>query len=39
VTCTITDGVAYPAETEPLQDVTRDDARVQVDPATCATVR
>jgi hypothetical protein len=38
-TYTVADGVAYPAETEPSQDVTRDDPRVQVDAATCATVR
>lgn len=36
VTYTVAGGVAYPAETEPLQDVTRDDPRVQADPATCA---
>ncbi|OZM84306.1 hypothetical protein CFP66_03030 [Pseudonocardia sp. MH-G8] len=36
VTYAVAGGVAHPAATEPLQDVTRDDPRVQVDPATCA---
>ncbi|GAA0898606.1 hypothetical protein [Pseudonocardia zijingensis] len=38
VTYTVTDGMAHRAVVEPLEDVTRDDPRVQVDPATCATV-
>jgi hypothetical protein len=35
VTYAVAGGVAHPAATESLQGVTRDDPRVQVDPATC----
>jgi hypothetical protein len=35
VTHAVAGGVAHPAATEPLQDVTRDDPRVKADPATC----
>jgi hypothetical protein len=35
VTHVVTGGVAHPAATEPLQDVTRDDPRLRADPATC----
>ncbi|MHA6621611.1 hypothetical protein [Pseudonocardia sp. DLS-67] len=35
VTYAVAGGVAHPAATQPLQDVTRDDPRTQLDPATC----
>jgi hypothetical protein len=35
VTHVVAGGVAHPAATEPLQDVTRDDPRLHADPATC----
>jgi hypothetical protein len=38
VTQNVTGGVARPASTVPLHDVTRDDPRVWTDPGTCAPV-
>ena len=35
VTWAVTGGVAHPATTADLQDVTRDDPRTRLDPATC----
>ena len=38
VTYSVDGGVAHPAATDHLEDVTRDDPRAQADPATCAAV-
>jgi hypothetical protein len=38
VTYTVDGGVAHPAATDHLENVTREDPRAQADPVTCATV-